>query len=109
MRVLLDSNSMIEHDWWLAGGSAEALLSASSRQSVRVIVPQIVIDEVVAKFSERLSKAQRDAERAWRLLARLVPGTSEPEFPHVTGSDYGDELVRRLTNADVVIEPYSIV
>lgn len=40
MRVIIDANLVIERDWHLRGGAAQALLAASKRRHVPVSIPE---------------------------------------------------------------------
>ena len=53
MRLVLDSSVITERDWHLSGPAAQALLAASRRGRLRLVIPELVIREVVNSHRER--------------------------------------------------------
>jgi PIN domain len=71
MRVVVDANLIIERDWHLTTGPAEALLSAARRGRVRLVLPEVVVREVVAAHAERRAAARGKLQAARAALRRL--------------------------------------
>ena len=71
MRILLDSSVLTEGDWGLTGAAAQALLAASERNRLRMVVPEIVIREVTNSQGEREQAALSKVNSEQRKLRRL--------------------------------------
>ncbi len=69
MRIILDSNIFVA-DFWLRGTSFRVLLDALPKTGHRLLVPKVVIEEVVAKYKQRLEETVVTLEKA----ATLLPG-----------------------------------
>jgi hypothetical protein len=79
-RVVIDANLIVERDWFLAGGAAAALLAASRRGRVRMVVPEVVVLEAVAAHATQERRAAREFRKAIARLHKLrTPLRYEPE------------------------------
>src|SRR3954454_947193 len=70
-RVVIDANLIIRRDWFLSGGAAEALLAASRRSRILMVVPEVVLLEVVAAHEAHEKKAVREVRKAVAELHKL--------------------------------------
>jgi predicted nucleic acid-binding protein len=84
MYVVLDSNVIIEKDWHLTSPAALALLEASSRGGVGLVVPEIVVREVTAKHREREAATLAKLENARSALRKLQASFSSDDHPPAT-------------------------
>jgi len=105
--VLLDS-TVFWDDPNLKSG-AWALLKEFARRSAGTIsVPQVVIDEVEAKFGRRFDESIEQVRNASHTLGRLIDGEYKP--PELNKSDeigrYSTRLASRLKALGVKILPY---
>jgi hypothetical protein len=105
MRVLLDSSVLTEGDWGLTGAAAQALLAASERNRLRLIVPEIVIREVTNSQGEREQTAINKVNSEQRKLRRLQNHFSiDPPAvttPAPVRDAYAEQLRQRLEEARV--------
>lgn len=59
MKVVLDSNILIS-DFWLKSPNFKILLESAKDEKIELFIPEIVLDEVINKFSQRINKAKID-------------------------------------------------
>lgn len=102
MRLVLDSSVITERDWHLSGPAAQALLAASRRGRLRLVVPELVIREVVNSHRERERALSHKLDDTRAKLRRLQ-GARSADVPHpddhpprndAYGSDLRDQLAR---------------
>jgi hypothetical protein len=107
MRVLLDSSVLTDGDWGLTGAAAQALLAASERNRLALVVPEIVIREVTNSQGEREQTAINKVNAERLKLSRLQDNFSI-DLPAVVDplpvrDAYAERLRERLENARVHI------
>lgn len=105
MWILLDSSVLTEGDWGLTGAAAQALLAASERNRLRLVVPEIVIREVTNSQGEREMAAISKVNSEQRKLRRLQNHFSiKPPIlpdPAPVREAYAEQLRERLKQARV--------
>lgn len=77
--VVVDANAIVERDWQLKSASWRVLLSGANADLYRLVVPEVVVREVRARYSESLAKAVSNSEAQQRTLQRL--GVERPILP----------------------------
>lgn len=110
MRVVLDSSVIAERDWHLASAAAQALLAASERAQLQLVVPEVVVREVSTKLREREQETLRkvnDARAALRRLqaARSYDARGADDYPPV-GEDLERDFRKRLEKAKARIAAF---
>lgn len=73
MKVVLDSNIIIA-DFWLESTNFKLLFESAKKGNVKIFIPEVVLDEVVNKYSKRLedSKGKIDSElKIFEKLSRV--------------------------------------
>jgi hypothetical protein len=108
VRVVLDANLIIERDWHLRTGTAEALLAAAQRRRLRLVIPEVVVREAVAAHAERRTNAQSRLRSALADLHRL-DGPNAEDASAKSGSfiqrTYESSLRERLRDHGVEVAP----
>src|SRR5262249_11476070 len=107
MRFVFDSNIFCA-DYLMKGNAFRIFLSSIPRIGARLLVPQVVLDEVKNKYRTTLSECGARIERSLRELARLTEDT-----PHVEALDlarhvnrYDPYMKEKLKATGAVIVPY---
>jgi PIN domain-containing protein len=73
--VVLDSNVIIA-DYWLRSTSVVLLYDFLKKTGAKLVVPQIVVEEVINHHREDLEKVKADMKKAHRQSARLLRNVS---------------------------------
>ena len=109
MRVVIDSNNIVECDWHLSGAAFAQLISALPRCAHSLHFPQVVIDEVVAAFARRLRELLQEAQTTKRKLQRLTESAFKPMVEDADASGlatrYRQRLLSRIKRAGGDIMP----
>jgi predicted nucleic acid-binding protein len=110
VRVIIDSNQIIQKDWFLSGAAFRELLRSSERSHIELIIPEIVFDEVVNKYREVLLSTQRDLKKVIRESNNLgIPlefdSLNDAHIDQLS-TDYESRLRRILDLYRVKIAPY---
>jgi predicted nucleic acid-binding protein len=107
MRVLLDSSVLTDGDWGLTGAAAQALLAASERNRLPLVVPEIVIREVTNSQGEReqaaINKVNAEQRKLRRLQDHFSIGPPVVASPPPVRDAYAERLRERLEKARVQI------
>lgn len=61
MKIVLDSNIIIA-DFWMESTNFKLLFESAKKEDVQVLIPEIVLDEVINKYSQRLHKSVKDID-----------------------------------------------
>lgn len=86
--VVIDTN-VIVHDW-LEGPAGTLLRDEAANGSIRLLVPDLVVREVVGVYRRMLPSAQRGLRDAVKLRRRLDAGTPVPGLENMDlGLDVG--------------------
>jgi len=59
MKVVLDSNIIIA-DFWMQSPNFKILFENSKKDEIELFIPQVVVDEVLNKFNQRIEKFKSD-------------------------------------------------
>jgi len=82
MDVALDSNEFLS-DPRMEGVRFQTLLSYLRKTQSDLLIPKIVLDEVIARYPERISEPHNRAANAVRLLRSLLLATKIPAIPEL--------------------------
>ncbi|OPC48972.1 PIN domain-containing protein [Elizabethkingia anophelis] len=109
MKVILDSNILIA-DFRLNSPDSKILLESSKQQNISLYVPEIVYDEVINKFEERLNDGKLKSEREISVIKKMTDATFPDIFDdHFIANNvekYKKELDQIFVNNNVKILPY---
>lgn len=109
MKVLLDSNIIIA-DFRMASPSFAILLSSSSKGEIDLYIPELVIDEVLNKFRQRLEKSAADVnseiEKFNKLGKTIVKSPLTAEKVNETCESYELKLKEIISDNNVIILSY---
>jgi hypothetical protein len=109
MDIVLDSNIFCA-DYKLEGSAFRVFFGGLPRVHARLVVPEIVIDEVVNKYRERILELNGDLRRvaheAARLLGRELVTMLDKEVVDEEVSKYEHYLREQLGKAGATILPY---
>lgn len=109
MKVVLDTNIIVA-DFNLKKPAAKILLEQSKTGMLDVYVPEVVLDEVVNKFRQRIDQAVKNVTSELSIIARLNDEEgSEPfedGFLETSATAYGERLKQLLSDHDVTVMPY---
>ena len=83
MRVVIDTSAIIESSLTLESPDFIALFSSMEQLNIELLVPQVVIDELVNKYEERLEAAEHKATESISTINKLVDWPIDSPF---TGS-----------------------
>ena len=102
--VLVDSNAIVGGDWTISDEWWSALLERSRMGLIRVVVPELVIGEVVARYGDKLQTVVNGA----RYFARLGVELQLPDVSAETIA-YEDALRSRLGTHLCVVPELPVV
>lgn len=109
MRMLVDSNVIIESGFRLGSQACRILLDSKDRLGIEIVVPELVIMECVQKYKEELTESKRGFEN-WAKNHQRIIG-AKPEIPpelhdiDLTVDGYEHELRSLLDERGVAIAP----
>lgn len=98
--VFIDTNIVINENFFLSA-SAQAFLKACSILNIKVVIPEIVFDEVLGNFSKKLKERVRAFEKAQKELAKFV----DIDLNEIDLEDELDEYKNRLVE---LVEAYGV-
>jgi predicted nucleic acid-binding protein len=64
MKVVLDSNIIIA-DFWMQSPNFQVLLESSKKGNIDLMIPELVMDEVLNKFNQRIEKSKKTSAVNW--------------------------------------------
>lgn len=110
MKIVIDTN-IIHNDFFLKNAQIISLCETAKICGIQVLVPQIVIDEVVNHYREKIDAANKDLEKAKSSLSFFYPDESVGDYFSSDKAaqllkDYRDELIKRLEELGITIIPY---
>ena len=77
--VVIDTNILMA-DFTLQGAGIRSLFEGASRCNLRVVVPELVIDELIGNYSQRLNKVFGTLSKVRSDLSRLLVTMDDPGF-----------------------------
>ena len=98
MRIVLDSNVIIEKNWRLSGPDIQLLHKAVGRAGIEIFVPEVVIQEVVNARRIRLKERLKKAVHHIHSVNKVVSQTESIPIPEVNVREEVksfEELLRR--------------
>jgi hypothetical protein len=107
MDVALDAN-IILNDPRMEGNAFQSLLDYLRMTNSRLVLSKVVIDEVIARYPERLKSKIKDASRAVGILKGIVVG-SEIDLPFIEVDRETRLLEQRLLKPSKSIEASHLV
>ncbi|MGF6901889.1 PIN domain-containing protein [Paraburkholderia sp. GAS348] len=107
MYIILDSNIFF-NNWYLRSAEFERLVHHANSVAATLVVSQVVVDEVSAKFEEHASNFRADEKKLKDACARL---TFAPfDWPEITAPDSYDFVqILRSRFQDVAVASYDHV
>lgn len=105
--VVVDTNQVVPNSWELAGPWWAGLLGLARSELIKVVVPQIVSDEIVRHYRKSADEAIGAQRRAMKDLRRLgIPGPTDAEHDvDRLVEQYKERLCGRLRDHRVEIRP----
>jgi hypothetical protein len=76
MYIVLDSNIFF-NSWYIRSAEFERLISHANNVSATLLISQVVLDEVNAKFAQHVSDFRADHQKLKNAYARLIPERTE--------------------------------
>lgn len=110
MKIAIDTN-IIHGDFYLKDAQIISLCETAIKCGIEVLIPQVVIDEFVNQYREKLNKAQQEFEKAKNSLTLFYPEDSIPDLfaPDKISkllNNYKLELEKRLDELQIKSIPY---
>lgn len=110
MKIVIDTN-IIHGDFYLRNAQIISLCETSKICGIRVLVPEIVIDEVINHYREKIDEANKDLEKAKKGISFFYPMESVRDYFSPTNTDqllkdYRNALFKRLDELNITIIPY---
>ena len=109
MKIVLDTNIILA-DFRLSGNAFRVFFEGIQRTGTKVYIPQVVIDEVIANFKERIDSLVNKIDRLKRTAKRLTDSFDENlsihQLPHEIVSDYRKVFLQQIEEAGIIILPY---
>lgn len=109
MKVVLDSNIIIA-DFWLESTNFKLLFESSKKGNVNIYIPEVVLDEVVNKYSKRLEDSK---ERIGSELKKIMKLSKEEEKNPISQnmidksvSEYQKHLLQVIKKSSIKIIKY---
>lgn len=90
MKVVLDSNIIVA-DFWMQSPNFQVLLESSKKGNIDLMIPELVMDEVINKFNQRIDKSRNDIGSELATLNKLT--NNEIENP------VGDGVIEKAKKA----------
>jgi predicted nucleic acid-binding protein len=97
MLVILDTNVFLT-DLRLQSINFENLFSYLRRTQSKIILPQLVREELIATYKRSLEDAVYRVEAAWKPYSKLILSEDPPDFDPIDIKDEARQLRRRLRN-----------
>lgn len=70
MKVVLDSNIIIA-DFWLESTNFKVLFESAKKGNIKIYIPEIVLDEVINKYNQRLEESTRKIDSELKTFKKL--------------------------------------
>lgn len=109
MKVVLDANIIIA-DFWLESTNFKLLFESAKKGDVKIYVPEVVLDEVMNKYSKRLEDSKRkiDSElKTFQKLTREKGGAPiTPSMIDKSVSEYQKQLRQVIKDNSIEVNKY---
>ncbi len=110
MKIVIDTN-VIHKDFFLQNAQIINLCETAKKCGIKVFIPQVVIDEVINHYREKIEDARSNFEKAKGGLSFFYPNENIEDYFTVEKTaqlleDYKIDLDKRLSELDIQIIPY---
>lgn len=110
MKIIIDTN-IIHKDFFLGNAQIISLCETAKICGIKVLVPQVVIDEVVNHYREKIDEANKDFEKTKSSLSFFYPNESVGDYFSSAKTDqllkdYRNTLIKRLAELGIELIPY---
>jgi predicted nucleic acid-binding protein len=109
MKIILDTNIIVA-DYRMTNPSFQVLLESSKNESIQLIIPQIVLEETINKFTERLKLALSTTDREIKTLNKITgnnyPMPLSEEILEVETERYEAYLNEIIATNKINVLPY---
>ncbi|GMV19756.1 MAG: hypothetical protein AMXMBFR56_79800 [Polyangiaceae bacterium] len=108
MWVVLDANVFCA-DYHLAGSAFRVFLDSLRRLDLRCRVPEVVLEEVLARRKRELDEIARQVKksnRSWRRITGTSLGGPTADELDANSEEYARVLARAFQEHDIVVVPY---
>jgi hypothetical protein len=105
MRIILDT-SVIVREGYLRSGMMRALLKAAHFMEFKVLMPDVVWDELLGKAEKEIAKRAGAYDKAARELSAITGKTIEPVDAASEFGDYEDWLAEEIEKFAIDFLPY---
>ena len=110
MKIVFDTN-IVHKDFFLRNAQIISLCETAKKCGIQVWIPQVVVDEIITHYKEKIGEARSDLQKAKYSLAFFYPNegikdyfTSEKEA--LLLDDYRSAFLERLSELGIRIIPY---
>lgn len=109
MKVVLDANIIIA-DFWMRSPGFKVLFENAKQGNIELVIPQVVLDEVLNKFGQRLEKSQHDINSEntrFEKLADMNTGIFLPDMLVTKAKNkYHRHFKKATSDNEIYILPY---
>lgn len=109
MKIVIDSNIIIA-DFWLESAKFKILFESSKNDEIEIYIPEVVIDEVINKYTQKVNGAKTTIEAEYRKFNKLskrgLDSNITPNIIDDTISNYKDHLEKVINDYNINIIPY---
>ncbi len=109
MKIVLDSNIIIA-DFWMESTNFKILFESAKKGDVHIIIPEIVLDEVVNKYSQRLQVSSRDIgselKKFNKLSKEIIKQPIEQKLIEKSRKRYEERLRKIVKENEILVLKY---
>lgn len=109
MKVVLDSNILIA-DFWLESTNFKVLFESQKNGDIEILIPEIVLDEVSNKYSQRLLKSKEDIDSELNKFKRIsrekIQSLITEELVDSSVLKYKKHLKKVVATNEIKVLPY---
>ena len=111
VKLILDTNQIVEKDWRLRNANMRLIEKAINLGLVSVVVPEIVVEETLNKFRQRLEANITNMKSKKVALEKLIDTNLELTIPNIDDECriYGEYLDHRLEELNAIRPSYTRV
>ena len=111
VKLILDTNQIVEKDWRLCNANMRLIEKAIDLGLVSVVVPEIVVEETLNKFRQRLKAIITNMKSKKVALEKLIYTNLELTIPNIDDECriYGEYLDHRLEELNAIRPSYTRV
>lgn len=109
MKIVLDSNIIIA-DFWMKSTNFELLFERAKIRDIQIFIPEIVLDEVINKYSQRLLKSLREVSSELKTFNKLSKETIkqpiEQKVIDKSIKNYQKHLLKLVKDNNIMVLKY---